>query len=160
MTTLRLLGALALAAAIGAGLDQLLEARTRAAPATEGFEVRDVKWNRTQTPGTRDYAGSVTHEGTAQVIGTGEATTGRYVVVVALIRSKRVNPADTPDTLWATTLTSQGVGRVSGEDHAYGCTRFTLPSSCAKSIQDFEGRFQIVGWVRLAEPSPDSGRSR
>jgi hypothetical protein len=160
MTTIRVLGALALAAAIGAGVDQLVEARIRATLAPEGFQIQDVKWNRTETAPIGDYAGSVSHEGTAQVIGTGEAATGHYVVLVAFIRSKRVNPADAPDTLWATTLTTQGVGRVSGEDHAYGCTKFTLPATCARSMQDFEGRFEIVGWVRLAEPPQDSGRSR
>jgi len=144
------------AAVVGAGVDRVVAGySSRASTASVGFEVRDVKWDRTE-------GGSyVTHNGSARIVGTGAAATGRYWVLVELIRSQRVNPADKPDTLWGTVITSQGSGVITGQDQAYGCnwSKTIKPPQCAREFQELVARWQVVGWVKLDEPVPDSGRS-
>jgi hypothetical protein len=141
------------AAIIGAAIDRLLTGRT--AGRTASFEVQDVKWDR------KEYPTSVTHRGSARIVGKGEAATGRYLVLVELIRSQRVNPADPPDTLWGTVIASQGSGKISGEDQATGCnwSKTIKPPACAPEFHELVARWQVAGWVRLAEPGSDSVRA-
>jgi hypothetical protein len=143
------------AAIVGAAIDRLLTARQPAVGHNASFEVRDVKWVRTEEPTF------VSHRGSARIVGKGEAATGRYLVLFEFIRSQRVNPADPPDTTWGTVLMSQGSGQISGDDRAYGCnwSRTIKPPACTPEFRDLVARWQVAGWVRLAEPEPDSSRS-
>src|SRR5256885_13493805 len=105
MKAAHLLGLTFLAAVIGAGIDRLfVTLSSRSTHPSAGFEMQDVKWDRAEGHGY------VAHSGSARVVGKGEAATGRYLVLVEFIRSQRVNPADRPDTQWATVMTSQGSG--------------------------------------------------
>src|SRR5438132_12308471 len=114
------------------------------------FEVQEVKWDRKEAP---TY---VSNHGSARIVGKGEAATGRYLVLVELIRSQRVNPADPPDTSWGTVVVSQGSAKISGEDEATGCnwSKTIKPPACAPEFHDLVARWQVAGWVRLAEPAP------
>jgi hypothetical protein len=143
------------AAIVGAVIDRLLMARRLAPGHAVSFEVQDVKWDRKEQPTF------VTHHGSARIVGKGEAATGRYLALVEFIRSQRVNPADPPDTSWETVLVSQGSGEISGDDQAYGCnwSKVIRPPECTLKFRDLVARWQVAGWVRLAEPAPDSGRS-
>ncbi len=140
------------AAIVGAAIDRLMPARR---PAPVSFEIQDVKWDRKEEPT------SVTHRGSARIVGKGEAATGRYLVLVELIRSQRVNPADPPDTLWGTVIASHGSGKISGEDQATGCnwSKTIKPPACTPEFHELIARWQVAGWVRLAEPALDSSRS-
>ena len=140
------------AAIVGAAIDRLMPARR---PAPVSFDVQDVKWDRKEAPTF------VTLRGSARIVGRGDAATGRYLVLVELIRSQRVNPADPPDTSWGTIIVDQGSGTISGEDQATGCnwSRTIKPPACAPEFRELVARWQVAGWVRLAEPSSDSSRS-
>ena len=118
------------------------------------FEVQDVKWDKTDH---RTYVG---YKGGARLVGTGAAATGRYLVLVGFIRSQRVNAADKPDTTWTTAITSQGTASVSGDETPYGCnwSKEIKPPQCTREFRELVARWEVAGWVRLAEPAPDSGR--
>jgi len=143
------------AAIVGAAVDRLMTVRLPASGHTVSFDIQDVKWDR------KEEHTSVRDSGSARIVGKGEAATGRYLVLVELIRSQRVNPADPPDTLWGTVITSQGSGKVTGEDEATGCnwSKTIKPPACAPEFHQLVARWQVAGWVRLAEPAPDSSRS-
>jgi hypothetical protein len=144
------------AAIVGAAIDRLWTVRMAAAGHAASFDVQDVKWDRTEGPA------SVSHRGSARVVGKGEAATGGYLVLVEFIRSQRVNPADPPDTSWGTVIVSQGSGQISGDDQAYGCnwSKVIKPPECTPKFRDLVARWQVAGWVRLAEPAADSSRPR
>ena len=143
------------AAIVGAAIDRFLVARRPAPGRTVSFEIQGVKWDRKEAPTF------VTQRGSARIVGKGEAATGRYLVLVELIRSRRVNPADPPDTSWGTVIVSQGSGKVAGEDEAYGCnwSKTIKPPACAPEFHELVARWQVAGWVRLAEPASDSSGS-
>ena len=128
------------------------------------FEVRDVEWKRTERPPDPALGTHAMYDGKARIVGTGELATGRYLVVFELIRSKRLNPALPPDTglFWVPSI--DGGSNIIGQDWAFTCTDLDWRaqrvgdsiSYCARRLQDPEARFQVAGWVRLAE----SGRTR
>jgi hypothetical protein len=138
--------------------------------ATEGFEVRDVEWKRTERPPKSDLGTHVSYDGSARIVGTGAAAAGRYVVFVDVIRSGRLDPADSSDTTTFWVASSPTGSRIVGQDWTFGCTdqerslmRQGIHMSCAETLQEPEAHFQVVGWIRLVEPLPeqsDTGRTR
>jgi hypothetical protein len=135
--------------------------------ATEAFEVRDVEWKRTERPPNGSLGTHVSYDGSARVVGTGAAATGRYIVFVEVIRSKRVDPADSSDTATVWLASSPAGSKIVGQDWTFACTeqerslmRQGVDMVCAKTLQEAEARFQVVGWIRLAEPAPDRVTAR
>ncbi len=135
----------------------------------EGFEVRDLEWKRTERPPQGALGTHVTYDGSARVIGTGAAAAGRYIVFVDVIRSKRVDPAATADTATFWVASSRAGSKIAGQDWTFACTeqeRYLMRQGfamfCARALQGAEARFQVVGWIKLAEPPepPDTARTR
>ncbi len=123
----------------------------------EGFEVRDVEWKRTEWPPQGSLGTHVSYDGNARLVGTGAA--GRYIVFIDVIRSKRVDPAAPADTATFWVASSQAGSKLAGQDWTFACTeqeryliRQGIPMFCAKTLQEPEARFQVVGWIRLAAP--------
>ena len=105
----------------------------------------------------------MSYDGSARVVGTGAAAAGRYLVFVQVVRSKRVDPADSSDstTYW---LASAPTGsKIVGQDWTFACTEQErwlmresgVPMHCAKALQEPEASFRVVGWIKLAEPAPE-----
>ncbi len=144
------------AAIIGAGVDRFFV--TRADPGRDhvAFEIQDVKWAKTTGTTYR------TQQGTARVAGDAATATGHYLVLVAFIRSQRMNPANPPDTTWTSVVTTNGSATVGGDDQAYGCnwSATIRPPNCTREFHELGATWRIAGWVRLAEPSADSNVTR
>jgi hypothetical protein len=95
------------------------------------------------------------------------ATTARYLVLFQFIRSKRVDPEESPDTTTSWAPSVPGGAKIIGQDWAFACTpdekrlrdlsvaegdTNELLHYCARSFQEPKTDFHLVGWVRLQGP--------
>src|SRR5439155_18385834 len=89
----------------------------------EGFEVREAAWTRTERPPEGSLGTHVSYDGSARVVGTGAAAAGRYLVFVQVIRSKRVDPADSSDSTTYWLASSRTGSNIYGQDWSFDCTK-------------------------------------
>lgn len=111
------------------------------------FTLQDIRWDRTELDNYRAI------RGTARVVGNEASQRAPYLVLVQFIRSRRLNPSDTVDTLVATAMTVNGLAQVTAEDRAYRCTGIMRPPACAREFAAGESRFELVGWARITAPA-------
>lgn len=114
------------------------------------FSVRDFSWEH--DPNIK-YGFSYSGHGT--LVARGVDADSLYVLAVQIIRARRANPSQAPDSLNADWIVEGGTAPVDLSDYVSRCSEYSAPGDdCVKDAQMPVTRFRILGWQQLHRAAP------